>query len=374
MKYRVPLVDLARLHRTQRSELLGAIARVLDSGEYILGSEVDRFEREAAELLGVTHAVGVSSGTDALSCALLAAGVGPGDVVLTTALSFVATATAILRVGALPRFCDVDAVTYNLDLDALPDDELAGVAAIVVVHLFGHPADVSAIRRRVGPSLPIIEDAAQAFGARAAAGPVGALGDLASFSFFPAKPLGALGDGGMVTTTAAALAARCRRLRVHGRDEAGRCLEAGSNMRLDALQAAVLRTQLPQVTARRAARTQHAALYARLLIDLEEITLPGGGGAPGVEPSWSVYSVRVAEHRDELRRHLASHGIETAVYYPRPLPDEPLFAGLLGARRRFPIAERLCRELLALPVAAELGEAGPLAVSEAIRAFYSGKR
>lgn len=369
--YVVPLVDLRALHRQHRAELLEAITRVLDSGEFVLGEEVREFEREAALLLGVEHAIGLASGTDALSCALLASGVVPGDVVLTTALSFVATATAIARVGAIPRFCDVDERTFNLDPAALDDVELSGVRAAIVVHLFGYPADVPAVRQRLGTDVVVIEDAAQAFGARSEYGPVGTLGDLAAFSFFPAKPLGALGDAGMLATASASTADRCRRLRIHGRDERGRCVEAGSNMRLDALQAAVLRAQLPQVTARRAARERHAALYAERLGGLPALKLPDVPAHEGCTPAWSVYAVRVAERRDELRRYLQHQGIETAVYYPRPLPKEPAFAASSHPQRGFPVAERLCNELLALPIAAELGEAGPCAVAEAIRSFYA---
>ncbi len=365
----VRLAQPGRLHQRLRSELLTAIAAVVDSGRFILGPEVRAFEQEAARALGVQHAVGVSSGTDALVCALSAAGVGAGDVVLTTSLSFVATATAIARLGATPRFCDVDPETFNLDVDNLAEELLLGVKAVLPVHLFGLPASVGRLRERCGSTM-IVEDAAQAFGASSDDGLVGALGDLAAFSFFPAKPLGAMGDGGLVTTHRAGLAEECRALRMHGREQDGRCHRVGGNCRLDEVQAAVLRVLLPWDAERRALRRARAETYHRELSDVTEVIAPAHHGH--VEHAWSVYAIRACTGRDALRAYMEERGVQTAVYYERPLPFEPFLAGLGYSAGDFPVAEQLCNELLALPISSEMTEGEQSRVIDAVRAFYRG--
>ncbi len=365
----VPLVDLAAVHAELRDELLEAMARVLDSGRFVLGDEVEAFEREVARTLQVPHAVGLSNGTDALVCALSAAGVRAGDVVLTTAFSFIATVTAILRVGAVPRFCDIDPHSFNLEPRCLSDERLDGVKAVVVVHLFGRAADVAAIAERVG-DIPIVQDAAQAFGARTDAGPVGALGQAAAFSFFPGKPLGALGDGGLLTTSDPQFAEAARRLRVHGRGPEGTTELVGGNYRLDALQAACLRVKLPHEAQRRALRGANARAYDAAFADLPGVTTPNATQAPDGSHVWSVYALRVNGKRDALRAHLASCGVESAIYYPRPLPRETMLGSSAAAEGQFPEAERACREVLALPVCAELGASRVAAVIAAVRGFF----
>ncbi len=366
---RIALANPGRLHRRLRAELLAAIEEVLGSGQYILGPQVAAFESEVASMLSVEHAVGAASGTDALTLALAAAGVGAGDVVLTTPLSFVATATAIVRLGARPRFCDVDPVTFNIDPNQVDEQLALGVKALVPVHLFGRPAEVGRLRRRC-PGAIVVEDAAQAFGASSEDGPVGAQGELAAFSFFPAKPLGAMGDAGLVTTRREDFANECRSLRSHGRQDDGRYHRLGSNSRLDELQAAVLRVLLPLDWQRRKRRQQLAETYRQELAGFSELIVPNADEAGGIEHAWSVYAVRVVRKRDELRAFLRERGIDAAVYYQRPLPFEPVLSHLGYAAGDFPVAEQLCRELLALPVAAEMSESEQARVLDAVLDFH----
>ncbi len=346
---KVPLADLPAQYAAIREDLDAAVHRVLASGHYILGDEVAAFEREVAADHQVAHAIGVSSGSDALLAALWAIGVGPGDEVITTALSFFASAGSIARLGATPVFADISAATFNLD----PADALARVTprtkAIVPVHLFGRPADLAPLSQ-----LPIIEDAAQAYGI--------AVGSLATLSFFPTKNLGAAGDGGMVLATDGELADRVRLYRGHGARPKYVHHVVGANLRLDALQAAILRVKRVHVAAWTARRRAHAARYRELLAGTP-LVLPDD--APG--HVWHHFVVR-APDRDALRPALASRDIETEVYYPRALHLQPCFGGREG---EFPEAERATREVLALPVHAELTEDQVAYVADAIRSFYA---
>jgi dTDP-4-amino-4,6-dideoxygalactose transaminase len=345
---RVPFQDLAAHHAPLEAELREAFARVVASGRFVLGEEVERFEASAARRLGVSEAIAVSSGSDALVCALLALGVGPGDEVVTTPFTFVATAEAIVRVGARPRFVDVRGDTLALDERLI--EISARTKAIVPVHLFGAPARIAA------GGVPIIEDVAQAFGLRPA-------GALACFSFFPAKVLGALGDAGLVATDDAELAARCRALRVHGAGGA----QIGGNFRMDALQAALLSVKLPHVDAWIARRRQIAEGYSREL-EATPVRLPPNHP----EAVWACYTLRVPDGaRDRLRQHLLDRGIETAVYYARPVHLLPAYARFAepGA---LPESERAAREVLSLPIYPELSEADQAHVVASIRAFFAG--
>lgn len=366
---RVPFMDLRIQAEALREASLAAFTRVYDSGRFILGSEVQAFEQEVQALLGGVRCVGVSNGTDALVCALSALKIGSGHRVLTTPLTFFATASAILRTGAQPVFADVDERTYNLSL-ASCDERAPAPDAVIAVHLFGRPLPITPLRARFA-GVPIIEDAAQAFGAATPKGPVGTLGRLGCFSFFPAKPLGACGDAGMVVTNDPELEQRCRQLRVHGRGASGLFETGGGNYRLDAVQAALLRVKLPLVQHWQGQRRANASFYRETLADLEGLILPPSDDETG-SSAWSVFSVRVPARRDALRRHLAERGIETAVYYPQAVHLQPALQQLGYRRGQFPVAERLTQQLLALPVGPELEPAQRHHVVEVVRAFFGG--
>jgi dTDP-4-amino-4,6-dideoxygalactose transaminase len=351
---RARLVDLERLHAPIRREIDQAIARVVDSGRFVLGPEVDALEREIAQACGVPFAVAVSSGSDAILGALWAAGIGPGAEVLTSAFSFAAAAEAIVRVGATPVFVDVD-LDLNMDADAALARFGERTSAILTVDLFG--------RRAVLPrvDVPIFEDAAQAIGATG----VGLGVRAAAISFFPTKNLGALGDGGMVLTVDAELAETLRVLRVHGSRSKYVHERIGWNMRLDALQAAVLRVKLPHLAGWNVRRKRIATTYRSELSGILALTLPRD--AP--DHVWHQFVVRVARGRDELRAHLAEHGIETEVYYPQALHLQPCFAFLGGRPGDLPRAEAAAREVLALPIHAALTEDELAHVVGCVRSF-----
>ncbi len=365
---RVEFLDLTRQYRALKLELDAAIANVLQSQRFILGPEVRNFEHEAAAALSVDHAIGVSSGSDALYLALRAAGIGPGDEVLTTPLSFVATVESILRVGASVRFADVELEHLQLDPASVAEAITKKTRAILAVHLFGHASgldQLAALCRR--HQLVLIEDAAQAFGARFRGQCVGSFGQAGCFSFFPAKPLGGFGDGGMVVTSHAALAERIRRLRQHGQTELHQYAELGGNFRLDAIQAAVLRVKLPRLSAWLSQRAKHAAAYDAAFADL-----------PGVRPvrapeqassSHAVYTLRVVGgDRDELAAFLKQRGVDTACYYPRPLYRQGLFAS--AGFSELPNAETAARQVLSLPLYPELLDSEREYVIESVKAYF----
>ncbi|HEY7953970.1 MAG TPA: DegT/DnrJ/EryC1/StrS family aminotransferase [Polyangia bacterium] len=355
----VPLLDLRRQWQLVGPSVLEAVERVLAGGAYILGEDVAALERELATRLALPHAIGVSSGSDALLVSLMALGIGPGDEVVTTALSFFATAGAIARLGARPVFADIDPRTFNLD----PKSALARVTprtrAIVPVHLFGAPAELAPLAQS---GLPIVEDAAQALDAAG----VGRAGALTTLSFFPSKNLGAAGDAGMVLTSDDALADRVRLLRAHGSRPKYIHGQLGGNFRLDTLQAAILRAKLPHLAEWNRRRRENAARY-RALLDGTPLTLPAD--TPG--HVWHHFVVR-APRRDELRAHLLARGVESEIYYPRPLHLQPCFASLGGREGELPEAERACREVLALPIHAELAEEQLVHVAASVKEFYRG--
>lgn len=348
---RVPLLDLGVQYRPLREELLGAIARVCDSGLFILGPEVEALERELARALGVEHAVAVSSGTDAILATLMALGIGPGDEVVTSTYSFFATAGCIARVGAKPVFVDIDPRTCNVDPAAVAGALTPRTRAIMPVHLYGLCADMAPIMAIAGSAgVPVIEDACQAIGARYGDRQAGAIGAAGCFSFFPSKNLGAFGDGGLVTTADRALADEVRLLRGHGAKPKYHHLRIGGNFRLDALQAAILRVKLPHLPAWTEARRANAARYDQLF---HERGLAGRVVLPSTPPGryhvYNQYVVRVPE-RDRVRERLTADGIGTEVYYPVPFHLQPCFAPLGHAAGDFPHAERAAAETLALPV------------------------
>jgi dTDP-4-amino-4,6-dideoxygalactose transaminase len=359
---RIPLVDLAPAHVPIGDELRAAASRVLGSGRFVLGPEVSAFERELAAMLGLSHAVGVSSGTDALTMLLVAAGVGPGDEVAITAYSFFATAEVIVRLGARPVFVDVDPDTLNLDPAALAERLGRRTKAVVAVHLFGRPARVGRLRAIcAGAGIPLIEDAAQAIGAAGVGTGWGA-----ALSFFPSKNLGGFGDGGAVVTNDAALAARLRLLRNHGASEKLRHEVVGGNFRLDELQAALLRVKLPHLTRWTAERRRLAAAYRERLRHLPIALPPADEGCV-----WNQFVIRVAaDRRAKLRRHLDERGIASAIYYATPLHLQPALAALGHRIGDFPNAERGAHESLALPLFPGLTDDQLGRVAEALADFF----
>lgn len=360
----IPFIDLRPQNDALRGELEAALGRVLDSGAYTLGPEVAAFESEFAAWCGVPHAVGVNSGTAALHLALLAAGIGPGDDVVTTPFSFVATACAIRYAGASPVFADIDFATRNIDPEAVAKALTPRTRAILPVHLYGQTADMDPLRALAERNrLVVIEDAAQAHGATYKGAPAGGLGALGCFSFYPTKNLGALGEGGLVTTRDAALAEQLRLLRDWGAREKYQHELVAYNARMDAFQGAALRVKLRRLTAWNEERRAIAARYAELL---PAIGLEPPLEAPGRRHVWHVYTVRVPE-RERVAAALKERGIGTAVVYPRPIHLQPAFADLGLGPGSFPIAERAARELLGLPMYPGLPADAPERVVGALR-------
>ncbi len=348
----IPFLDLVAQNRAIRTELHDAVTGVLDSGQYVLGDRVDAFESAFAAYCGVRHAVAVNTGTSALHIALLAAGVEPGDEVVTVPMTFVATVAAILYAGARPRLVDVDPVTWTMDPGALEAAVTPRTKAIVPVHLHGRVADMGPIldiARAHG--IAVIEDAAQAHGASYRGRRTGALGDIGCFSFYPGKNLGACGEGGAVVTDRDDLAARLRLLRDWGQAERYRHVVKGFNYRMDAVQAAILGVKLRHLDRWTAARRAVASLY--------EQTLGGSrvdrARAAGCSHVWHVYAVRVPD-RDAVRRRLSESGIMTGIHYPVPVHLQPAYSDLGYRAGDFPVSERLGREFLSLPIYPELGE------------------
>jgi dTDP-4-amino-4,6-dideoxygalactose transaminase len=363
----VPLLDLQEQYRPLRDDILAAIARVCDSQRFIGGPEIDALERELAAAVGVRHAVGVSSGTDALIVALMALGIGPGDEVITPTFSFFATAGSVVRLGATPRLVDIDPLTFNLDPAAVGDAITPRTRAIMPVHLYGLCADMDPIleaARRA--NVPVVEDAAQAIGAGYHDRSAGSMGAMGCFSFFPSKNLGAFGDGGLVTTSDDALAHELRLLRNHGAEPKYFHKKVGGNFRLDALQAAVLRVKLPHLdawtNARRANADRYDAFFTERRLD-GRVTLPQRPS--GRHHIFNQYVVRVP-NRDGVRAHLERAGIGTEVYYPVPFHMQECFASLGHREGDFPHAEAAAREVLALPIYPGLSEAQQRAVVTAI--------
>ena len=351
----VPLLDLSAQWSAIRDETLAAITRVCDSQRFILGPEVEAFEREMADAIGVPHAIGVSSGTDALLVALMALGIRAGDEVITSTYSFFATAGSIVRAGARPVLVDIDPVSYNLDPAEVASALTPRTRAIMPVHLYGQCADIEAIDRIArGAGVAVIEDAAQALGSRLHGRQAGSVGLCGCFSFFPSKNLGAFGDAGLVATSDAGFAEQVRLLRTHGAERQYHHRVVGGNFRIDALQAAVLRVKAPHLDAWSDARRRNADRY-RELFDAAglsaRVTLPVE--IAGHRHIYNQFVVRVP-HRDRVKALLAARQVATAVYYPVPFHLQECFASLGYAEGAFPHAEAAARETLALPVYGEL--------------------
>lgn len=346
-----PLLDLAAQHAAIGEELDAALAGVLAHGRFVGGPDVARFEDEFARYCGVAHCVGCASGTDALTLALRVAGVGRGDEVITTAMTFVATVESIVEVGATPILVDCDASTALVTPDAVEAAISPRTAAVVVVHLYGQPVDLQAFRALVDRrGLLLFEDAAQAHGAAWDGVRVGSVGDAASFSFFPGKNLGALGDAGAVTTNRADLADSLRRLRDHGRIDKYRHEFLGVNSRLDSLQAAVLSVKLRHLDAWNQARTAHAAAYDAVFCDSDMVEPIRQ--APQATSVFHQYVVRVND-RQRIQQRLATAGYQTGVHYPLALNRQPALSGMLEPDS-YPNADRLAEHVLSLPVFPEL--------------------
>lgn len=377
------MLDLRRQYEPLQKELLDAVQHVLETQQFILGEQVAIFEKGAAEHLGVKHAIGCSSGTDALWLALAAAGIGPGDSVITTPFSFFASVSAILRAGARPVLADIDPVSFNLDPKAvgsiLKSEQPIPVRAILPVHLFGQCADWTAFSRlEKKHGLKLIEDAAQAWGAEWEGKKAGGLGDAAAFSFYPTKNLSAAGDAGMVTTNSGDLDEMARTLRQHGMRRRYFHDEIGWNTRLDGFQGAVLQVKLKYIadwnrSRRRIAKRYSALFHAQGLA--ESGTWPRHGivlptEVPGARHVWHQYVIRCSR-RDALRQFLAARNIGSEIYYPVPLHTQIALKSLGYAEGDFPESERAAREVLALPIFPELREDEQQAVVQAVVEFLA---
>jgi dTDP-4-amino-4,6-dideoxygalactose transaminase len=364
----IPVLDLQAQYKAIKNEIDAAVAEVLASGRFVLGPVVREFEERVAAYCGCEYAVGVASGTDALGLSVAALEVGPGDEVITTPFTFIATANTISRSGATPVFVDIDPQTYNIDPTAVKAALTERTKAIVPVHLYGQPADMDPILDLAqAHGLYVIEDAAQAIGARYKERPVGSMGHAACFSFYPTKNLGAYGDGGMIVTRDAALAGKLDVLRQHGSPKKYHAEVLGYNSRLDALQAAILGVKLDHLEDWNAARRQIAQRYDGLLHDLP-VTTPYA--SPDRLHVYHQYTVRTAR-RDELAAHLKEREVGNMVYYPLPLHRQGLYLELGYAEGSLPESERASREVLSLPVYPELTKAQQIEVVAAIEEFYS---
>jgi len=365
---KVPLFATTEALEPLLPEIAERQRAVLESGRYILGPEVEAFEREFATYLGAEHCVGVANGTEALTIALRALGIGSGDEVVIPALTFYATAEAVVNAGARPVFCDIDPATYVMTAGTAEAALSERTAALLPVHLFGNPAPVTELRQLAGGrSLALLEDAAQAAGARLDGSMAGALGDAGGFSFFPSKNLGGFGDGGAIVTSSDEVASRARRLRLHGSDDKRTHTEVGYNSRLDELQAAGLRVLLPHLDEwTRGRRAASDAYGKRGLGDL----LDPPAETPGAESCWHLYVVRSPE-RDSLREALAGAGIESRAYYTTPLHRQPAMAEYAAADP-LPGTDQVAAEGLALPMGPTLGTDAVSEVVEAVRAAVPG--
>ena len=365
-------LDLKAQFATIRGEVMAAITRVMESQHFILGSEVVEFEKEIAARLGAKHAIACASGSDALLLTLMASGIGAGDEVITTPFTFIATGGAIARAGAKPVFVDIEAATFNIDVAKIEAAMTTRTRAVMPVHLFGLAADIDPILDVArGRDIAIVEDAAQAIGSTYKARNVGTMGTYGCFSFFPSKNLGGAGDGGLVTTEDATLAERLRVIRVHGSKKKYHHDVLGTNSRLDALQAAILRAKLAHLEAWTAAREERAERYRQMFAAAqlgENVAVPGAPPA-GSRHVYNQFTIRCRQ-RDALRESLRAAGIPTEIYYPVPLHLQPAFAYLGYKQGDLPIAEKASDEALSLPVFPELTEPQQQSVVGTIEKFY----
>jgi dTDP-4-amino-4,6-dideoxygalactose transaminase len=371
---KVKFVDLSRQYRSIKAEVDAAMGQVLDHTDFILGDDVQQFEREFAEYCQAEEAVGVDNGTSALELALRALGIGPGDEVLVPVNTFMASASAISFTGATPVFVDCDPVTYNIDVEKLEQCITPHTRAIMPVHLYGQPADIDPILEiaRVH-RLYVVEDACQAHGARYKGHRVGSLGHIGAFSFYPGKNLGAYGDGGAIVTNDRQLAERVRILRNCGQREKYNHVTLAYNRRLDTLQAAVLRVKLRYLDQWNSMRRHWSLMYNQLLEheDVDNITTPRS--LPYVDPVHHLYVIRVRE-RSTLQAYMAGQGFAAGIHYPVPIHLQPAYRDLHYKPGDFPVAERYAATLLSLPMFAELEYEEVEAVVACIHEFYQNLR
>ena len=371
----VPLLDLKRQHLPLKSQIEAALARVCDSGWFVLGPDVKDLEESLAEYCGTRHAIGCASGSDALLLALMATDVGPGDEVVLPSFTFFATASAVTRLGAKPVFTDIDPVTFNIDPTEVGRLISPATKAILPVHLFGQCADLDAICRMAkAADIPVMEDVAQAIGAEFDGCRAGAMGDIGCFSFYPTKNLGGAGDGGMLTTNSDELAARLRLLRVHGMHSQYYHQVVGINSRLDSFQAAILNIKLPHLDEWTAMRQENADRYHQLFSEagLDRIVgLPTA--VPGLRHVWNQYVVRIPDHRrDEMREFLDEARIGTGIYYPLGLHAQECFQYLGYERGDLPETDRAAEEVLALPIFPELTAVEQQFIVDRMATFFHG--
>ncbi len=382
----VPLLDLKAQYATLKDELNEAVIRVMESQYFILGPEVQALEKSICDYTQTTHAIGVSSGTDALLIALMAAGIGPGDEVITPPYSFFATAGCVSRVGATPVFAEIEAKSFNLDPAALEKAITPRTKAIIPVHLYGQCADMDPILEIArAHKIHVIEDGAQAIGTAYQGRPAGSMGDYGCYSFFPSKNLGGAGDGGMVVTQSDELAARLQILRVHGGKPKYYHRVIGGNFRLDAIQAAVLNVKLPHLDSWTESRQANAARYRELFTqagvvidaadcDPQTLDMSGRKGLilpwkrPGDRHIYNQFVLRV-DRRDELRAFLTERGIGNEVYYPVPFHEQDCFAYLAYKTGDFAISETAARQSIAIPIYPELTDAQLQEVVAAVAEF-----
>ena len=363
----VPYLDLRAQLKPLRAELDAAIARTLDHCSFCLGPDVARFEKDFAAFCGAQHALGFNSGTSALHVAMRLLNVGPGDEVITTPYTFIATSWAISYCGAKPVYVDIDEATFNLDPQLIEAAITSKTKAVLPVHLYGQPFDVDAVAAVCQKhNLPFVEDAAQAHGAKFKGKSIGTFGAVSCFSFYPAKNLGACGEGGALVTNNAALAARAKSLREHGSTVRYHHDEVGYNYRLEGIQGAVLGVKLKHLEQWTQARQRVAARYAELLADTP-LQLPKV--TAGNASAWHLYTVR-SPRRDELKKHLDANGIGNAVHYPLPLHLQKAYAHLGHRPGDLPVAEQACREVLSLPMFPELTDAQIQRVVAVVKAFF----
>jgi dTDP-4-amino-4,6-dideoxygalactose transaminase len=368
----IPITDLKVQYTDLKIEIDSAIRRVIESGRFILGPEVESFEAELAQYCGTQFAVGVASGTDALILSLLACGIQPGDEVITTPFTFIATAEAITHCGAKPVFADIDSRNFNIDPGQIESKITPKTKAILPVHLFGQPADMGPIMSLAQKyKLQIIEDCAQALSAEYKGQKVGSIGDTGCYSFFPAKNLGAFGDGGAVTTNNPQIAEAIKMLRQHGAKTQYFHIIPGFTSRLDAIQAAILRVKLKHLDNWSRSRRQMALLYTQMLAEIEGIEPPYIAG--DVQTSANYYTVRLHNRnidRNELRKYLASKGIDTAVYYPQSLHLQETYKALGYKYGDFPQSELAQNQVLSFPLFPEISREQIVEVVEGVKDYF----
>lgn len=379
----VPLLDVNAQNLPLESELNEAFLRVLRSGQFIMGPDVPAFESEVAKFVGAKHAIGVSSGTDAILLALMALGIGPGDEVLCPTFTFFATAGCVARAGAVPVFVEADPLTFNLDVSDAARKVTSRTKAVIPVHLFGQSANMAAVMELAGKhKLAVIEDAAQSLGAKYNGRAVGSIGTFGTYSFFPSKNLGALGDAGMVVSNDDALAEKARLLRTHGSKPKYYHKMVGANFRLDSIQAAFLRVKLPHYNEYTKRRKANAAFYTEKLSKLPGVALASDEDTsaqmilpiaqPHCDHIWNQYTLRLpgAGRRDALKKHLTDRGIGTEIYYPVPMHEQECFA-YCNAKRSCPTASQLAQEVISIPIYPELPAAQQDEVIQELASFLN---